>query len=168
LGELGFETLNFELGRLQNNLEMLKVYPSMRNLPLQMQAQKEIDILTKPAELDQGPSLYTFCHNNAITFIDPLGLKLTICDCNKFRSDMLTGIAQQAGADARVEWIRGGLTVTLAGGVSVFSAGGGLLVVGVGVGWSLYDIGNGLGERTVLAQNANRLYDKCIEQTTSQ
>jgi RHS repeat-associated protein len=168
LGELGFETLNFELGRLQNNLEMLKVYPSMRNLPLQMQAQKEIDILTKPAELDQGPSLYTFCHNNAITFIDPLGLKLTICDCNKFRSDMLTGIAQQAGADARVEWIRGGLTVTLAGGVGVFSAGGGLLVVGVGVGWSLYDIGNGLGERTVLAQNANRLYDKCIEQTTSQ
>lgn len=166
LGEQGFAALNFGLNRLQSNLEMLKVSPNMQNLPMQIQAPKEIDIITKPAELDQGSSLYAFCRNNSITLIDPLGLKLTICDCNKFRSDMISQLAQQSAADAKVEWIRGGLTVTAAGGISVLSGGAGVVVLGGGTGWSLYDIGNGLGERNDLAQNAKRLYDKCIEQAT--
>ena len=145
---------------------MLKANSSMQTALWQIQAQKEVDILTKPAELDQGPSLYTFCHNNAVAFVDPLGLKLTICDCQKFRSDMIKQLGLQASADARVTWIRGGLTVVASGAVGVVTLGGGVLVLGGGIGWDLYDVGHDLGERNETAQNVNRLYNKCIEQAT--
>ncbi|HEY3761451.1 MAG TPA: hypothetical protein VGN23_06860, partial [Verrucomicrobiae bacterium] len=100
-------------------------------------------------------------------FIDPLGLKVTICDCQNFRNYMINEIAQEAAADSKATWIRGGLTVVLAGGASVVSGWGGVVVLGGGISWDLYDVGQNLGERNALAQNANHLYNLCIEQATS-
>ena len=91
-----------------------------------------------------SPNLYTYCGNNPINWVDPLGLTL-------------------GQAIAQGSLISGGLAGA-AYGIATgnpFLAGGGLIVAGIGAGWMWYDW---ITAPDLAKEGAQNIYDKYLKE----
>jgi RHS repeat-associated protein len=163
--ERGFVQMHSDLNQLQNIYESSRINPTIQTLALQAQAEDEIRSLLQPAELLEGPNLYTFVRNQPITFVDADGLKLTLCDCQNFYKQALGEAGEEAGLyGLRDIIIIGGATT---GGL-LTGGWGGVAIIGVGDGIGVIDSGGTIGNVYNQLQNAGHLYSLCLQAVADQ
>lgn len=114
--------------------------------------------------LGDGPNLYTYVKNDPIDRIDPLGLRLTMQDCQDFRVDCIRGVSEAFGMAGKKGAGQGAVSagVGMAIGKKYGSAVG-KTVGGVGGVATLYGLGKSMCEANDLRKQCKQLYDRCVE-----